>query len=175
MLSTLSERSANVQLGRYASIDLTKSGSMPEFGLPNFVARDMIAVQLRPVSAGGCRHTCVLCGAWTARSPQELIQHECVCYRFPTARTVYRWQFQRKGREFSLDPPGAIVTNDHLAMIALAKRGLGLAYADLVIAREFASGELEAVLARYLPTKPGLFLYFPTRSQTQPNSGHSST
>jgi len=103
------------------------------------------------------------------RSPQDLSQHECIGYRFPTAKAVYRWQFVRRGREFSLAVPGSVVVNDHLSMIAFAKRGVGLAYtADLVAARELASGELEAVLKSHLPTKPGLFLYFPAKSQNQP-------
>ena len=40
--------------------------------------------------------------------------------------------------------------------------------ADLVAARELAGGELEDVLAPHLPTKAGLFLYFPGRNQEQP-------
>jgi DNA-binding transcriptional LysR family regulator len=153
-----------------SSIDLNEERFDAGVRIGEFIARDMIAVQLTP----NFRWVVVGAPAYFAargrpKSPQDLTQHECIRYRFPTGRTVYRWQFQRKGREFSLDPPGAIVTNDHLAMIALAKRGLGLAYtADLVVAPEFTSGKLEAVLAPYLPTKPGLFLYFPARSQTQP-------
>jgi DNA-binding transcriptional LysR family regulator len=62
-----------------------------------------------------------------------------------------------------------VIVNDHPSLIALAAQGLGLAYtADLVAARELAAGRLEAVLASHLPTKPGLFLYFPARSQDQP-------
>jgi DNA-binding transcriptional LysR family regulator len=53
--------------------------------------------------------------------------------------------------------------------IALAKRGLGLAYtADLIVTREIAAGEFEAVLTSFLPVTPGMFLYFPARTQTQP-------
>jgi DNA-binding transcriptional LysR family regulator len=87
----------------------------------------------------------------------------------PTAKAVARWEFVRGSREFSLDSPGSIIVNDHLTMVALARQGLGLAYtADLVAARELASGALEPVLGSHLPTKPGLFLYFPARSQAQP-------
>jgi DNA-binding transcriptional LysR family regulator len=70
---------------------------------------------------------------------RTLLRHECIGYRFPSARTVYRWQFQQKGREFSADVVGSLVVNDHLSMIALAKAGAGLAYtADLVAARELS-------------------------------------
>jgi DNA-binding transcriptional LysR family regulator len=136
----------------------------------NLIERDMVAVRLTP----DFRWVVVGTPAYFKKhgrptAPKDLTMHECVRYRFPTARAIYRWQFLRKGREFSLDPPGGIVVNDHLAMLGFARLGLGLAYTiDILAARELASGELEEVLAPYLPTRSGLFLYFPTRSQTQP-------
>ena len=54
-------------------------------------------------------------------------------------------------------------------MIALATSGAGLAYtADVVAERELSAGMLRTVLRPYLPTTQGLYLYFPSRSQTQP-------
>jgi DNA-binding transcriptional LysR family regulator len=135
------------------------------------IERDMVAVRITP----DFRWTVVGAPSYFAahgrpKSPEDLVAHECIRYRYPTARTVYRWQFQkRKDREFSVEPSGSITVNDHLSMIALARRGLGLAYtADLLVARELKSGELEQVLAPHVPTKPGLFLYFPARTQAQP-------
>jgi DNA-binding transcriptional LysR family regulator len=59
--------------------------------------------------------------------------------------------------------------NDHLSMAEFARRGLGLAYtADLVASRALESGELVAVLQSYLPTKQGLFLYYPASAAAQP-------
>jgi DNA-binding transcriptional LysR family regulator len=102
-------------------------------------------------------------------TPKDLLAHECIGYRFPSAKTVYRWQFQEDGREFSVHTHGSIVVNDHLSMIALATSGAGLAYtADLVAERELAAGKLRTVLRPYLLITPGLYLYFPSRSQTQP-------
>ncbi len=103
------------------------------------------------------------------RSPKDLVHHECIGYRFPTAKSVYRWQFTRQGREMSVDPAGGLIVNDHLSMIALAKAGAGLAYtADLVAATDIASGALASVLDAWSPKTPGLFLYFPAKSQQQP-------
>jgi DNA-binding transcriptional LysR family regulator len=153
-----------------ASIDLTSEQFDVGIRIGEFIERDMIAVRITPdfrwVVVGAPSYFTTY-GIPT--TPQDLIKHRCIRYRFPTARTIYRWEFLRKGRGYSLDAPGDIVVNDHLTMIALAKRGLGLAYtADLVAARELAAGELKAALAPHLPTKPGLFLYFPTKNQTQP-------
>jgi len=151
-------------------VDLTSGRFDAGIRVGALVERDMVAVRLSP----DC-HWCVL-GAPSyfsahgrPRSPEDLTGHECIRYRLPTARTVHRWQFLRKGKKFSIDPPGGVVVNDTITLIALAKNGMGLAYtADLVVARELAAGELEAVLASYGPRTPGLFLYFPAKSQEQP-------
>lgn len=103
------------------------------------------------------------------RTPEELTRHECIRYRFLTAGSIYRWEFERGGREFSVDVPGSVTVNDGSLMMSLALKGIGLIYtADLFASRELAAGQLESVLEEFLPRTPGLFLYFPTRTQTQP-------
>jgi DNA-binding transcriptional LysR family regulator len=153
-----------------ASVDLMESGFDAGIRMGGYIERDMIAVRLTRdfrwcvlgspdyFAAHGRPHT-----------PKDLLAHECIGYRFPSAKTVYRWQFRENGREFSIDTHGSIVVNDHLSMIALATSGAGLAYtADVVAERELAAGMLLAVLRPYLLTTQGLYLYFPSRSQTQP-------
>jgi DNA-binding transcriptional LysR family regulator len=153
-----------------ASVDLAAGRFDAGIRIGEFIERDMVAVRLTP----DFRWHVVGAPSYFAqrgrpRAPRDLIKHECIGYRYPTAKAVARWEFVHGGREFSLDPPGSIVVNDHLTMIALARQGMGLAYtADRVAARHLASGELEPVLGSHLPMKPGLFLYFPARSQTQP-------
>jgi DNA-binding transcriptional LysR family regulator len=153
-----------------ASVDLTGAGFDAGIRIGEFIERDMVAVRLtedfRWIVAGSPGY---FAAHGKPSSPKDLIGHECIRYRFPTAGTIYRWQFVRNKREFSVEPRGNIAVNDHLAMIDFAKQGLGLAYtADLVAAPALASRKLEEVLRPYLPTKPGLFLYFPARSQEQP-------
>jgi DNA-binding transcriptional LysR family regulator len=153
-----------------ASVDLTAGRLDAGIRIGEFIERDMIAIRLTPDFRWLVLGTpSYFAARGRPRTPQDLIKHECIGYRYPTAKAVARWEFTRGGREFSLDPPGSIIVNDHLTMVALAGLGLGLAYtADLVAARDLASGELEPVLGSHLPTKPGLFLYFPARSQVQP-------
>jgi DNA-binding transcriptional LysR family regulator len=153
-----------------ASVDLMANGFDAGIRIGGFIERDMVAVRLTRDF-----RWCVLGspGYFAAharpRTPKDLLGHECIGYRFPSAKTVYRWQFQKNGREFSVDAAGSLVVNDHLSMIALAKSGAGLCYtADLVAANELSAGTLRSVLRPYLPTTQGLYLYFPSRSQTQP-------
>ncbi len=75
----------------------------------------------------------------------------------------------KEGREVSVDTSGGMIVNDHLSMLALAKSGVGLAYTGENVAKAaLKAGSLESVLADFCPTNPGMFLYFPARSQQQP-------
>jgi DNA-binding transcriptional LysR family regulator len=153
-----------------ASVDLAGEGFDAGVRIGNIIERDMVAVRLTPAFRWRVLGTpAYLARHGTPKQPEELLQHQCIGYRFPTAKSVYRWEFQRKGRPFSVDVAGAIIVNDHLTMIALARAGAGLAYtADLVAARELGAKRLRAVLLPYCVSGPGLHLYFPMRSQQQP-------
>ena len=61
-----------------------------------------------------------------------------------------------------------ITSDDHL-MIAMAEVGVGLAYLPepAVLAR-LKRGRLRLVLEPFAPRVPGLFLYFPSRTQVSP-------
>jgi DNA-binding transcriptional LysR family regulator len=153
-----------------AAVDLTSNNLDAGIRIGELVERDMIAVRLTP----DLRWSVLGAPAYFAargrpRTPEELIRHECIRYRFLTAGSIYRWEFERGGREFSVDVPGGVTVNDSTLMMSFALRGMGLIYtADLFAARELAAGELESVLEEFLPKTPGLFLYFPARTQTQP-------
>lgn len=153
-----------------ASTDLLAEQFDAGIRMGEFIQRDMVAVRLTPdfrtvvVASPG-----YLAARGRPASPQDLAGHECIRYRFPTARTVYRWQFVKGRKTSSMEPPGGVTVNDHLSMIELACRGMGLAYTlDLLAAPAVAAGALEEVLVRHLPKTSGLFLYFPAKSQGQP-------
>jgi DNA-binding transcriptional LysR family regulator len=152
-----------------ASIDLTADQFDAGIRMGDYIERDMVAVRLtqdfRYVVVGSPDY-------FNARgrpaTPKDLTAHECIRYRFPTARTVYRWEFVKGKKAYSVEPHGGITVSDHLSMIELACRGMGLAYTlDLLAQRAIAEGALEQVLVRHLPATTGLFLYFPARSQAQ--------
>jgi len=153
-----------------AAIDLAAEGFDAGIRIGEFVQRDMVALpvtlDIRWMVLGSPAYFAAR--GWPQR-PEDLIDHECLRYRFPTARSVYRWEFLRDGKEFSIDVPGKMLLNDSMLFHAMACQGLGLIYTtDAAAERELAEGRLVAVLEAYLPTSPGLYLYFPRRSQAQP-------
>lgn len=153
-----------------ASVDLTAQQFDAGIRMGEYLERDMAAVRLSE------DFRCVVVGSpayFAARgrpsSPADLARHECIRYRFPTARSLYRWEFVKAGRTYSMDPGGGLRVSDHLSMLELAARGAGLAYTlDRVAAAALAEGTLEEVLAPHLPKVPGLFLYFPEQGRSQP-------
>lgn len=153
-----------------ASVDLTAEQFDAGIRMGEYIHRDMIAVRLTPdfryVVVGSPDYLRVRS---RPSSPKDLNTHECIRYRFPTARTVYRWEFLRGRKTYSVEPTGGVTVTDHLSMIELACRGSGLAYTlDLLAQSALATGGLEEVLTRYMPSTSGLFLYFPARSRAQP-------
>jgi len=152
------------------SVDLTAKKFDAGIRVGGHIARDMIAV---PVTPSGqwlvLGSPAYMAAAGRPRTPADLRGHECIRYRFPTARSLQRWEFVRGTRTTSIDPPGSVVVNDTQTLIALARRDMGLIYTgDILVRGDLASGLLEAVLGGFTPKTPGLYVYFAARSREQP-------
>lgn len=153
-----------------ATVDVTARGYDAGIRIGEYVERDMVAVRLtRDIAWSVVGSPAYLAARGRPERPEELTGHEAIRYRFPTSGVLYRWEFEREGRALTVDPPGSLIVNDGDLLLAFARAGLGLSYvADIAVAAELASGELEQVLQPFLPRTPGLFLYFPRRAQDQP-------
>ncbi|SCB61741.1 DNA-binding transcriptional regulator, LysR family [Rhizobium aethiopicum] len=153
-----------------ATVDLPGRGFDAGIRIGEYIARDMVAVRLtRDIAWSVVASPAYLAARGRPEAPQELTAHEAIRYRFPRSGVLYRWEFERDGRSFSVDPPGSLIVNDGALLVSYARAGLGLAYvADIAVEAESHAGDLVRVLESFLPTTPGLFLYFPQRAQAQP-------
>jgi DNA-binding transcriptional LysR family regulator len=130
---------------------------------------DMIAVRicsdLRTVIAGSpayfARHPKPL-------HPRDLVHHRCIKRRF-TNGTIYRWEFEKDGRELIVSIDGPLtVSEDRLSLLG-ALSGAGLSYLfDMRVHNELVEGKLIRVLEDWCPPYPGPFLYYPSRRQMRP-------
>ncbi|WP_105385486.1 LysR family transcriptional regulator [Neorhizobium alkalisoli] len=153
-----------------ATVNLPERGFDAGIRIGEYIERDMVAVRLtRDIAWSVVASPAYLAVHGRPETPEDLTDHEAIRYRFPSSGAVYRWEFERDGRSFSLDPPGSLIVNDGALLVSWARAGLGLAYvADIAVDGELADGHLVRVLQGFLPTTPGLFLYFPRRAQAQP-------
>lgn len=151
-----------------AFVDLAEAGFDAGVRLGESLSQDMTAVRLtrdlRWLVVGAPSY---FAAHGRPEAPEDLLAHTCIRYRFQSS-AIYRWEFVRDDREFTVHAPGTLTVNDADLAMSLARDGLGLAYVfDLAVAEDLASGALVTALERHTPTGPGLFLYFPARAQTQ--------
>ncbi|MDR3427511.1 LysR family transcriptional regulator [Silvimonas sp.] len=126
------------------------------------VPRDMIAVKF----GRDMRFTAVATPAYLAQhrtptTPQDLLQHRCIRFRFDSGQ-LYRWDPQYRGRTMHLDVNGPLTVGNLKLAIEGALAGIGIAWVpEDDVAEHLAAGRLTAVLPDWSPAFPGLCLYYP--------------
>jgi DNA-binding transcriptional LysR family regulator len=152
-----------------AIVDIVASGYDAGIRLGNSIEKDMVAVRLTPEitwSVVGAPNYLARAGRPT--TPEELVHHEAIRYRFPSSRALHRWGFKRGKRKFSVDVPGGLIVNERKLLVEFALQGLGLAFvADREVREYIGDGRLESFLQAFIPRDDGLYLYFPERSLSQ--------
>jgi DNA-binding transcriptional LysR family regulator len=134
------------------------------------VAKDMIAVRVGP----DLRMAIVAAPSYFGtrpepRSPKDLVNHNCISFRTPSAGGLYAWEFEKRGRELRVRVEGQLVFNGTYQMLNAARDGLGMAclLEDMVQA-DLADGRLTRVLVDWCPPFSGYHLYYPSRRQPTP-------
>ncbi|AWH33218.1 MULTISPECIES: LysR family transcriptional regulator [Stenotrophomonas] len=103
------------------------------------------------------------------RKPADITRHRCVHIRHRPNGAIYAWEFEEKGKEFTVRGDGPLVFNSMIHVINAALDGLGLAYApEPMVAEHIAQGRLVAVLDKWCVPFPGYHLYYPNRRQPSP-------
>lgn len=151
------------------AVDLVADGFDAGIRIIEAVERDMVAVPLTgPVRWVVVGSPAYFAGRGRPAVPEDLSSHDCIRYRFPASGTLYRWEFEREGTEFSIGVSGALVVDDGMLALDFVRAGMGLFYtSDWAVRSEIESGRLELVLERFSPRTAGLQLYFPQRTQAQ--------
>jgi DNA-binding transcriptional LysR family regulator len=133
-----------------------------------FIQRDMIAVRVSP----DLRAAIVASPAYfkthpKPHKPQDLLQHRCIGCRHGTA--LYRWEFEKDGKEVTVGPPGPVVLDDVDLMVRAALDGVGIAFTfEEQVAPLLAKRRLVRVLEDWCPPFPGYFIYYPSRRHQPP-------
>lgn len=151
-------------------VDFVAEGYDAAFQVPELIARDMVQVRLtEPFRFFVVGSPAYFAKHGTPQKPEDLLQHECITFRWPKNDALYAWELERGRRKWRVPVHGGLVTNNLQFYITMAEAGLGLAYtADLSMREQLADGRLVAVLQDYAPTEQGIFLCFPSREQQSP-------
>lgn len=170
VLPTFRKRHARIEIEIVVEdrlVDIVSEGYDAGIRLSEIIDRDMVQVRL----TAACRFVVIgtpqyLDRHGTPKRPEDLLQHECITFRSTTTGALYAWELERGRRTWRVPVRGSVVVNDGAVCIAIAKLGLGLAYAlESTVSAELGSGQLVRVLEHYAPSVPGYFIYFPSRAQ----------
>jgi DNA-binding transcriptional LysR family regulator len=134
------------------------------------LSRDMIAIRVGP----DWRLVVVASPAYfkthpRPRKPADITRHRCINIRHRPDGAIYAWEFEEKGKEFTVRGDGPLVFNSMTHVINAALDGVGLAYVpEPLVADHIAEGRLVAVLDKWCVPFPGYHLYYPNRRQPSP-------
>jgi DNA-binding transcriptional LysR family regulator len=134
------------------------------------VAKDMIAVRIGP----DMRMAVVGAPAYFSKhpppkTPQDLIQHNCINLRLPTYGGLYAWEFEKGGRDLKVRVDGQLVFNMSTQILNAVLAGFGVAYVPEDVAQPYlAKGRLARALESWCLPFPGYHLYYPSRRQASP-------
>lgn len=131
------------------------------------VAKDMIAVRISPdMRMAVVGAPAYFKGRSVPRTPQELVEHNCINLRLRTHGGLYAWEFEKAGREMRVRVEGQLTFTGAPHMLNAALAGFGLAYLPESVAMpHIARGRLKRVLADWCPPFTGYHLYYPSRRQ----------
>lgn len=150
-------------------VDIAAEGFDAGIRLGQFIAPDMVAVRLTPPFAF------VVVGSpdyLRGRKPPERIDdlrdHACLRMRRSNG-SIAPWSFIDGNKTVEAIVSGPLIAHDYPTLLGAALQGLGLAQLPGPLAKApIAECRLQALLAPYAVTTPGVFLYYPGSRQVLP-------
>lgn len=102
-------------------------------------------------------------------TPQALLGHRCIRWRWPGKAADYGWEFHEEGRWFAVAVDDPVVTSDREFGVQAALDGVGIAFAiEQVVAPHVAAGRLVPLLEAWSAPFPGFFLRYPRQRHMAP-------
>jgi len=98
----------------------------------------------------------------TPKSPDDLLQHNCLNMRHPRTGQLYEWRFVENGREHRLAVTGNIILDSSEGLLDLVVQGHGIVQAQRFIAAQaLANKQVVAVLEEYVADRGPISLIYP--------------
>ena len=98
------------------------------------------------------------------RNIDDLKQHRCINYVFPSTGKPYQWQFDTPSGRVDLDIDAHMLINDAESVIQAAVAGLGIIQIPhCLAANALAKGQLEIVMTDTISTGSPLWIVYPQK------------
>ena len=153
-----------------AVVDLVAAGFDVGFTLGEVVEKDMIGIRV----SGDLRQLAVASPDYVAThgrpaSPKDLVNHQCILWRWPGTTTPYNWEFFENGRWLEVEVNGPLILSEQQMTIDAALNGLGIAFwVEQSVRSHIDDGRLVPLLEDYSPSFAGLYITYPQQRQMAP-------
>jgi DNA-binding transcriptional LysR family regulator len=146
-------------------VDIVERGFDAGVRLGESVHQDMVALPLTgPLKMVVVASPEYLHRVPAPRHPNDLLQHNCVRFRFSGTGRIHKWEFQIDERLVEYEVQGNLTISDTTFGLDAALEGIGLAYMFEELALpHIRAKRLKRVLSAFSPTFPGFYLYYPNR------------
>nr|WP_244098776.1 LysR family transcriptional regulator [Burkholderia ambifaria]WDR87627.1 LysR family transcriptional regulator [Burkholderia ambifaria]WDS00337.1 LysR family transcriptional regulator [Burkholderia ambifaria] len=161
--------SIDLRLGDHF-VDLVGEGVDVAIRVGDLTGSRLISRQLSPHHIGAYASPDYLARRGVPKHPDDLVDHDCVNFRFQSSGQVFRWNFVTGDGSLDLIPDAGIVvdTSDAVAAVMVAGGGVGItpAYvADSYVKR----GELVQVLTEFVEPRSTITALWPESRRSSPN------
>ena len=146
-----------------AMSDILDEGLHAGFRLGGLIAQDMIAINLSgPLKTAVVASPEYLDRRGVPRDPSDLLNHNCLRYRFQSSGQLAPWSFTGPDSVYPVEVRGNLIANSLPATIDLALQGLGLTFTFRDYCTDaLADGTLIEVLTEHQAALPSMNIYFP--------------
>lgn len=150
-----------------ALVDIVARGFHAGIRLGDYLQDGMIAVRLSPFEEAAYVAAPAYLDRHGAPShPRDLLDHVCIRHRQVTSGRLSEWRFHTSQGEISVEVNGPLIMDDMRAAMDAARLGLGIGWSlKRGVQDDLDGGRLLQVLARFTPSRPGFFIYFPKSLQ----------
>ena len=148
-------------------IDIVERGFDAGVRMGESVQKDIVAVPLGgPVSVAIVGSPDYFKRHPAPRHPSDLVNHNCIRFRFSGSGAIYKWEFTVDDRVVEYEVGGSLTISDSIFSVEAARDGIGLAYTfDALVSEHIKAKRLKRVLGPHSPSFPGFYLYYPSRRQ----------
>jgi DNA-binding transcriptional LysR family regulator len=146
-------------------IDIVAGGFDAGIRMGESVQLDMITIPLGgPIKVAVVASPKYLRSHPAPRHPDELVDHNCVRFRFAGTGAIHKWEFEVDDRIVEYEVRGNLTISDTVFGLEAALEGVGLAYTfEQLALPHIRTRKLQRVLTAYSPTFPGFYLYYSSR------------
>lgn len=150
-------------------VDLIEEGVDVAIRVGDLADSRLISRKLATHRAGAFASPDYLARRGTPGHPDELIDHECVNFRFQSSGQALRWPLRVGERTFDIAPVAGIVTDVSDAVAAMLAAGGGIGISPTYVAAPYLkSGALVPVLQAYTGERSSIVALWPQSRRSSP-------